>query len=77
MNTLKFPESNYYNAKNVPAVDELRTGIISDGVKHNWTITCHQLSWSERLRVLFTGIIWAVRMTDATILTVDKTDVIK
>lgn len=77
MNTTNFRESNYVNAKTAPAVNECRNSHISDGVKHNWTVTCHTLTFWERLRVLFIGKIWAVRIDlDQLVLSTEKSDVL-
>lgn len=78
MNTVIFPEANYANSKTAPVVQECRRSHISDGVKHNWVVSCHTLSLWERLRVLFTGVIWACKidLDHPTVLTTIKKDVL-
>ena len=54
MNPVKFPESNITFAKNQP--EYLPLPAYRD--EYGRVITCWQLSWKERIEILFKGKLW-------------------
>lgn len=77
MKTVDFQEANTTNMKAGTPIRELCSSSIYKSVQYNYTVTCHRLNLWERLRVLFLGNIWAVRMTDLTVLTTEKKGAVK
>ena len=71
MNPIEFPEVNAVLAKNQPQYRPLPVHVDAEGV----VTSCWQLSWRERLTLLFTGIIWWQQMTFGAPLQPQKPDV--
>lgn len=53
---IKFPEHNVIYAENQPEYQPLPA--FRDSGPHGEVISCWQLSFKERLRILFTGKLW-------------------
>jgi hypothetical protein len=56
MKLIKFPEHNVVYAENQPPYVPLPAHKFGDS--RGTIICCWKLSWRERLKVLFTGLIW-------------------
>jgi hypothetical protein len=56
MNPIKFPEVNKTYAENQPEYQPIP--VYQDPGPDGYVISCWQLSWKERLKILFTGKLW-------------------
>jgi len=71
-----FPEANATDQWNGKPVHSLAESFVNDKELHQWSITSWRLTFWERLRLLFTGRVWALRTDRLTVLTLDKEDLI-
>jgi len=77
MTPAPFDESNATDLWYGQPVHSLVESYVDDKTLHQWSITSWRLSLWERIRLLFTGRIWAMRTDRLTVLTLDKEDLIK
>lgn len=77
MTPIKFDEANVADASQSPTRFSLLQRILVNDEVHEWSITCWKLSFWERLQLLFTGKVWAMRTDRTTELTLNKQEVIK
>lgn len=77
MTPVKFDEANVTDSSHIPARFSLSQKMVIDETLHEWSITCWTLTFWERIQLLFTGRIWAVRTERTTELTLNKEEVIK
>jgi hypothetical protein len=63
MKAVKFPEMNIEIAKNQEEYLTLPAYIEKHPEGNGEVISCYQLTWKERIKVLFTGKIWWTQLT--------------
>lgn len=77
MKPTTFIEHNTVDLWNGRPLHSLEEKVQVEGQTHQWSISCWKLSLWERIRILFTGTVWAMRTDRNAILTLDKEDLIR
>jgi hypothetical protein len=74
MKPIEFPEQTHVLAKDQPEYQPLPVHIVDEPERR--MISCWQLTWQERLKILFKGRLWLSQMTFGRSLQPQRPDVV-